>query len=158
MNALLMVYFSVGMSFAGLGLLKLQARLEQWAYDRHAEDWSAPSIDARGRKGSGADSELCPLPAFSEADASAQRSGQILRNVRTAAGPPIHGAAGGIGHPQTTTVTSPEKWVDLETLLNLGVRERTAAEYRNLLSQAGFQMTRVVQTALPPSVVKAQAA
>ena len=38
MNPLLMVYFSVGMSFAGVGLLKLQARLEQWAYERHAED------------------------------------------------------------------------------------------------------------------------
>jgi hypothetical protein len=36
--ALLMVYFSVGTSFVGLGLLKLQARLEQWAYRRHAED------------------------------------------------------------------------------------------------------------------------
>jgi hypothetical protein len=38
MNPMLMAYFSVGMSFAGLGLLKLQARLEQWAYERHAED------------------------------------------------------------------------------------------------------------------------
>jgi hypothetical protein len=38
MNPLLMVYFSVGMSFVGFGLLKLQARLEQWAYERHAED------------------------------------------------------------------------------------------------------------------------
>jgi hypothetical protein len=38
MNPLLMVYFPVGMSFAGVGLLKLQARLEQWAYQRHAED------------------------------------------------------------------------------------------------------------------------
>ena len=38
MNPLLMVYFSAGMSFAGLGLLKLQERLERWAYDRHAED------------------------------------------------------------------------------------------------------------------------
>ena len=38
MNALLMIYFSVGTSFAGLGLLKLQARLEQWAYQRHSED------------------------------------------------------------------------------------------------------------------------
>jgi hypothetical protein len=38
MNALLMIYFSVGTSFGGLGLLKLQARLEQWAYQRHAED------------------------------------------------------------------------------------------------------------------------
>ena len=38
MNPLLMVYFPAGMSFAGFSLLKLQARLEQWAYDRHAED------------------------------------------------------------------------------------------------------------------------
>jgi hypothetical protein len=52
----------------------------------------------------------------------------------------------------------PGKWVDLEMLLNLGARERTAAEYRDLLSQAGFQMTRVVQTASPLSVVEARAA
>jgi hypothetical protein len=38
MNALLMVYFSAGVSFAGFGLLKLQARLELWAYQRHAND------------------------------------------------------------------------------------------------------------------------
>jgi hypothetical protein len=38
MNPLLTVYFSAGTSFAGLGLLKLQARLERWAYERHAED------------------------------------------------------------------------------------------------------------------------
>ena len=38
MNPLLMVYFSAGASFGGLGLLKLQARLELWAYQRHAED------------------------------------------------------------------------------------------------------------------------
>jgi hypothetical protein len=38
MNPLLMVYFSAGTLFAGLGLLKLQARLELWTYQRHAED------------------------------------------------------------------------------------------------------------------------
>jgi hypothetical protein len=38
MNPLLMVYFSAGASFAGIGLLKLQTRLERWAYQRHAED------------------------------------------------------------------------------------------------------------------------
>ena len=38
MSPLLMVYFSVGTSLAGFGLVRLQARLEQWAYDRHAED------------------------------------------------------------------------------------------------------------------------
>jgi C-methyltransferase len=43
-------------------------------------------------------------------------------------------------------------------LLNLGARERTAAEYRHLLSQAGFRLTRVVQTAAPLSVMEARAA
>ena len=38
MNPLLTVYFSAGALLAGLGLLKLQARLERWAYERHAED------------------------------------------------------------------------------------------------------------------------
>lgn len=38
MSPLLMVYFSAGTSVAGFGLVKLQARLEQWDYDRHAED------------------------------------------------------------------------------------------------------------------------
>jgi hypothetical protein len=38
MNPLLTLYFSAGVPFVGLGLLKLQARLERWAYDRHAED------------------------------------------------------------------------------------------------------------------------
>jgi hypothetical protein len=38
MSPLLMVYFSVGAPFAGYCLLRLQARLERWDYDRHAED------------------------------------------------------------------------------------------------------------------------
>lgn len=38
MSPLLMVYFSVGMPVAGFGLLRLQARLERWDYERHAED------------------------------------------------------------------------------------------------------------------------
>jgi hypothetical protein len=38
MSPLLMVYFSVGTSVVGYGLVRLQARLEQWDYQRHAED------------------------------------------------------------------------------------------------------------------------
>jgi hypothetical protein len=38
MNALLMICTSFGISLGGLGLYELQARLEQWDYDRHAED------------------------------------------------------------------------------------------------------------------------
>jgi len=47
------------------------------------------------------------------------------------------------------------KWVDLEMLLEANGRERAPSEYRDLLSQAGFRMTRVVQTAAPYSVVEA---
>jgi hypothetical protein len=38
MSPLLMFYFWVATPFAGFGLLKLQARLERWDYERHAED------------------------------------------------------------------------------------------------------------------------
>jgi C-methyltransferase len=79
---------------------------------------------------------------------------QVLRNVRAAA-----------GHQAKVLLVEfvipnhdrefPGKWVDLEMLLNLGARERTEAEYRDLLRQAGFRMTRVVQTASPLSVVEA---
>ena len=41
-------------------------------------------------------------------------------------------------------------------LLNLSARERTAAEYRDLLGEAGFRITRVVQTASPLSVMEAR--
>ena len=38
MDPWLTLYFSTGASVAGLGLLKLQARLERWSHERHAED------------------------------------------------------------------------------------------------------------------------
>src|SRR6201997_2268625 len=82
---------------------------------------------------------------------------QILRNVRTAAGPRATVLLVELVIPKHDR-DFPGKWVDLEMLLNLGARERTAAEYRELLSRAGFQMTRVVQTASPLSVVEARAA
>jgi C-methyltransferase len=47
------------------------------------------------------------------------------------------------------------KWVDLEMLVQANGRERTAAEYRDLLKQAGFRMTRVVQTVAPFSIIEA---
>jgi C-methyltransferase len=78
----------------------------------------------------------------------------ILRNVRAAA---LDGAT-----LLLLETVIPEhdreflgKWVDLEMLLLGPGRERTAAEYSALLGQAGFLMTRVVQTASPFSVVEA---
>ncbi len=87
-------------------------------------------------------------------DWSDEKALQILRNVRAAAGPRatvllvemIVGEGG---------IDGPGHWVDLEMLVNLGSRERTAEEYRNLLGRAGFRMTRVVPTASPLSVVEA---
>ncbi|BBX06647.1 hydroxyneurosporene-O-methyltransferase [Mycolicibacterium aichiense] len=78
---------------------------------------------------------------------------QILRNVRAA-------AAGATVLLVEMVVRDngrdgPENWVDLEMLLNLGSRERTAEEYRALLANAGFRMTRVVPTASPLCVVEA---
>jgi DNA-binding HxlR family transcriptional regulator len=49
------------------------------------------------------------------------------------------------------------KWVDLEMLIGAAARERTATEYGQLLNRAGFQMTRVVETASPFSIVEATA-
>ena len=79
---------------------------------------------------------------------------QILRNVRAAAKP---GATVLLVEMvvRENGRDGPENWVDLEMLLNLGSRERTAQEYRNLLQQTGFRMTRVVPTASPLSVVEA---
>ena len=82
---------------------------------------------------------------------------QILRNVHAAAGPRATVLLIEFVIPNHDR-EFPGKWVDLEMLLNLGARERTAAEYRDLLGQAGFRMTRVVQTATPLSVVEARAA
>ena len=86
-----------------------------------------------------------------------EKAVQILRNVRTAAGPRATVLLIELVIPDHDR-DFPGKWADLEMLLNLAARERTAAEYRKLLSQAGFRMTRVVQTASPLSVVEARVA
>jgi len=38
MSSLLLVCIAAAAPLAGLGMMQLQARLEQWDYDRHAED------------------------------------------------------------------------------------------------------------------------
>ena len=49
------------------------------------------------------------------------------------------------------------KWIDLEMLVAAEARERTAAEYGRLFKEAGFELTRVVQTASPISVIEGRA-
>ncbi|MBB2990204.1 hypothetical protein FHR72_001672 [Mycolicibacterium iranicum] len=80
----------------------------------------------------------------------------ILRNIRTAiadGGTVIllemvlpQRASSFIGH-----------MLDLEMLLMLKGRERTRAEYETLLGQAGFELTRVIPTVSPISVIEARA-
>jgi hypothetical protein len=45
--------------------------------------------------------------------------------------------------------------IDLEMLVAVGGRERTHAEWANLLGRAGFRLNRVVRTATPTSIVEA---
>ena len=77
-----------------------------------------------------------------------EKAVQILRNVRAAAGRHATILLVELVIPDHDR-DFPGKWADLEMLLNLGARERTEAEYRTLLSQAGFRLTRVVHTATP---------
>jgi C-methyltransferase len=86
-----------------------------------------------------------------------EKAVHILRNVRATADPRATLLLVELVIPRHNR-DFPGKWADLEMMLNLGARERTAAEYRSLLSQAGFRMTRVVQTASPLSVVEARPA
>ncbi|BBY18342.1 hydroxyneurosporene-O-methyltransferase [Mycolicibacterium litorale] len=48
-------------------------------------------------------------------------------------------------------------WTDLEMLMATAARERTEAEYRKLFEQAGFQLTRVVPTVAPISLIEGRA-
>jgi len=78
----------------------------------------------------------------------------ILRNVRSAIAPNGRLAVIELVLPEGTP-WHPGMLLDLEMLVSPGGRERTAAEYADLLARAGFRQTRVVPTAGPMSVVEA---
>jgi hypothetical protein len=78
---------------------------------------------------------------------------RILRNVRAAAGAGKHLLLVELVIPRHDREFL-GNWLDLEMLLALNARERTAAGYQRLLERAGFHMTRVVPTASPFSVVE----
>lgn len=46
------------------------------------------------------------------------------------------------------------KWTDMEMLIGIAARERTEDDYRKLYQEAGFRLTRVVETASPFSLVE----
>ncbi|MCV7196231.1 methyltransferase [Mycobacterium angelicum] len=81
---------------------------------------------------------------------------RILRNVRSAA------ATG--SHVLLIEFVVPKhhreylgNWLDLEMLVALDAQERTAAQFDQLFRRAGFQLTRVVQTASPFHILEARA-
>lgn len=78
---------------------------------------------------------------------------RILCNCREAMGPDATLAV-----CEMVVPSGPEphfsKLLDIEMLVNTGGRERTLAEYERLYSQAGFELTRVVPTATPVSVIE----
>jgi hypothetical protein len=49
----------------------------------------------------------------------------------------------------------PGKMLDMTMLVSMGGQERTEVEYGALLSEAGFQLTRVVSTSSAASIVEA---
>lgn len=80
---------------------------------------------------------------------------QVLRNVRSQI--PDHGRV------LLIEIVVPEddsphfgKLLDMEMLVSVGGRERTAAQYADLLNQAGFRARRIVPTASPVSVIEAE--
>jgi hypothetical protein len=49
------------------------------------------------------------------------------------------------------------KYLDVEMIVMAGGRERTLEEYAALLGRAGFQLTRIIPTAGPTSVIESRA-
>jgi hypothetical protein len=82
-----------------------------------------------------------------------EKSLTILKN--------IHAAMKGDGRVLIVEVVVPDgnephysKLLDLEMLASPGGAERTASEYRELLAQAGFEMTQIIPTKSPYSIVE----
>ncbi len=83
-----------------------------------------------------------------------ERSARILKN--------IHAAMSGDGKVLIVEVIVPEgnephysKLLDLEMLTSPGGKERTAEEYRALVTQAGFRLMRIIETKSPFSIIEA---
>ena len=79
-------------------------------------------------------------------------SEKILRNVRTAIAPNGRLLLVELVLPERATAN----WgavLDMEMLVSPGGRERTRAEFANLLARCGFRLTRVVDTATPMSSI-----
>jgi ubiquinone/menaquinone biosynthesis C-methylase UbiE len=88
-------------------------------------------------------------------DWSDEESVAILTNVKRVAKPNAR-----LMLVESVIPETPEfdmgKWMDLNMLVMATGRERTAAEFRSLLSQSGFEVERIVPTGSPLSIVVAK--
>ena len=55
---------------------------------------------------------------------------------------------------QSGNEPDPAKFSDLNMLVMLGGRERTADDFRDLYSQAGFSLTRIIPTGSGRSIIE----
>jgi hypothetical protein len=85
-------------------------------------------------------------------DWSDEESVRLLTNVRNVAKPNAR-----LMVVESVIPETPEfdmgKWMDLNMMVMATGRERTAAEYRGLLDQAGFALDQIVATRSPLSIV-----
>ncbi len=84
-----------------------------------------------------------------------EKASMILRNIRTA----MDGKRGVVILLESVIPIGPEpdlgKSIDIEMLVWLGGRERTAEEFRALFDRSGFELTKIVPTKSPLSVIEA---
>lgn len=85
-------------------------------------------------------------------DAEAER---ILRTVRTAMEPDACVLLIELVLPEHQRPHA-GKFIDLEMLVNATGRERTAADFRNLLARSGFTLTGITETVSPDCVLEAR--
>jgi len=76
----------------------------------------------------------------------------ILENVRKAMKPSARLILNESVIPETPDFDM-GKWMDLNMLVGVGGRERTAAEYRDLYAKAGFELEQIIPTGSPLSII-----
>jgi hypothetical protein len=76
----------------------------------------------------------------------------LLENVRKAAKPGARVLLVESVIPETAEFDM-GKWMDVNMLVMAGGRERTAAEFRDLYDQAGFELEEIIPTPSPLSIV-----
>ncbi len=84
-----------------------------------------------------------------------ERAATILKNIRTAMNP---GGRVILLESVVAPGSQPDfaKIIDIEMLLMPGGRERTEQEFRDLFARAGFELTRIIPTKSPLSVIEAR--